>query len=59
MHSSAVAHADTVIIGCSSAAEVRANLAIGRTRDPMTRDEQRALESRIAKRAERYAYFKA
>jgi predicted aldo/keto reductase-like oxidoreductase len=55
----AMAHADTLIIGCSSPAEVRENLAIGRTCQPMTDDEQRALEARLAKRAARYAYFKA
>jgi predicted aldo/keto reductase-like oxidoreductase len=55
----AMAHADTLIIGCSSPNEVRENLRIGRTAAPMTTEEQRALEARIAKRAERYAYFKA
>jgi aryl-alcohol dehydrogenase-like predicted oxidoreductase len=55
----AAAHADTLIIGCSSPAEVRENLRIGRTASPMTDGEQRALESRIAKKASRYAYFKA
>jgi aryl-alcohol dehydrogenase-like predicted oxidoreductase len=57
----AMAHADTLIIGCSSPAEVRENLHIGRTSTPMTPVEQRALEARIASsgRASRYAYFKA
>ena len=55
----AMAHADTLIIGCSSIAEVRANLRVGRTKAPMTKDEQLALESRIARRASRYASFKA
>jgi aryl-alcohol dehydrogenase-like predicted oxidoreductase len=55
----AMAHADTLIIGCSSPAEVRANLQIGRTAAPMTAAEQKALESRIAPKASRYAYFKA
>jgi aryl-alcohol dehydrogenase-like predicted oxidoreductase len=55
----AAAHADTLIIGCSSPAEVRENLRIGRTAPPMTVGEQRALESRIKKNASRYAYFKA
>lgn len=54
----AMAHADTLIIGCSSPREVRENLTIGRTTVPMTPDEQRSLEARIAKRADRYAYFK-
>lgn len=55
----AMAHADTLIIGCSSPAEVHENLTIGRTKQPMTVEEQRALEQRLAKRAARYAYFKA
>jgi len=54
----AMAHADTLIIGCSSAAEVRENLRVGRTAQPMTAEEQRALEVRIAKKAPRYSYFK-
>jgi aryl-alcohol dehydrogenase-like predicted oxidoreductase len=55
----AMAHADTLIIGCSSPAEVRANLQVGRTATPMTAAEQRAFEARIAPHASRYAYFKA
>jgi aryl-alcohol dehydrogenase-like predicted oxidoreductase len=55
----AMAHADTLIIGCSSPAEVRANLEVGRTATPMTPDEQRALERRVSRAAERYAYYKA
>jgi aryl-alcohol dehydrogenase-like predicted oxidoreductase len=55
----AIAHADTVIIGCSSPAEVRENLRIGRTATPMTAEEQRAIERRLAPRAARYSYFKA
>lgn len=55
----AMAHADTLIIGCSSPAEVRENLRIGRTASPMMSEEQRALEARLARRAARYAYFKA
>jgi predicted aldo/keto reductase-like oxidoreductase len=51
--------ADTVIIGCSSIAEVRANLAAGRRFRPMSDDEQRALEARIAPAADRYDTFKA
>lgn len=54
----AMAFADTLIIGCSSPAEVRENLRIGRTATPMTEPEQRALESRLATKASRYAYFK-
>jgi predicted aldo/keto reductase-like oxidoreductase len=55
----AMAHADTLIIGMSSIAEVRANLRAGRTCRPMTKDEQLALEARIARKASRYASFKA
>ncbi len=55
----AMAHADTLIIGCKSPDEIRANLHVGRTKPPMTETEQRALEARLARRAERYAYFKA
>ena len=55
----AMAHADTLIIGCSSPAELRENLRMGRTATPMNAEEQRALEARIAKKASRYSYFKA
>lgn len=55
----AMAFADTLIIGCSSPAEVRENLRVGRTATPMTEPERRALEARLAARASRYAYFKA
>lgn len=54
----AMAHADTLILGCSSVAEVRENLRIGRTVLPMTGTEQRELELRFATRARHYAYFK-
>jgi aryl-alcohol dehydrogenase-like predicted oxidoreductase len=54
----AIAHADTLIIGCSSTEEVRENLRIGRTCAPMDAEEQRALERRLAPRAAKYAYFK-
>jgi aryl-alcohol dehydrogenase-like predicted oxidoreductase len=50
--------ADTVIIGCSSIAEVRANLAAGRRWTPMSDAERRALEARIAPKASRYDTFK-
>jgi aryl-alcohol dehydrogenase-like predicted oxidoreductase len=50
---------DTVIIGCSTPAEVRANLAVAAAFEPMPEAESRALEARIAPRAERYDYFKA
>lgn len=55
----AMAFADTLIIGCSSPAEVRENLHIGRTAAPMTADEQRELETRLSRSARRYSYFKA
>jgi aryl-alcohol dehydrogenase-like predicted oxidoreductase len=51
--------ADTVIIGCSSIAEVRANLDAGRRFEVMPDAERRALEVRIAKLAARYDTFKA
>ena len=55
----AASFADTCIIGCKSAGEVRENLAIGRAiHAPMTEAQRRALEARIAPQAERYAYFK-
>jgi aryl-alcohol dehydrogenase-like predicted oxidoreductase len=49
---------DTVIIGCSSIAEVRANLALNTGFQPMPPAEQRALEARLAPRADRYDTFK-
>jgi predicted aldo/keto reductase-like oxidoreductase len=52
-------HADTVIIGCKSAAEVRENLAIGRALQPRSPDELAALERRLLPRARRYDSFKA
>ncbi len=55
----AMAHADTLIIGCSSPDEARANLRVGRTATPMTPAEQRAIEARLAARASRYDTFKA
>lgn len=51
--------ADTVIIGCSSIAEVHMNLEAGRSQVAMTEAERRALEARIAPRASRYDSFKA
>lgn len=55
----AASWADTVIIGCSSIAEVRTNLAAGRRWSPMPEPERRALEARIAPVAARYDTFKA
>jgi predicted aldo/keto reductase-like oxidoreductase len=54
----AAAHADTVIVGCSSAAEVRENLAVNEQFAPITAAEQQALERRVAPRAEDYDTFK-
>jgi predicted aldo/keto reductase-like oxidoreductase len=51
--------ADTVIVGCSSVAEVEENLRIGRSLAPMSEAEQRALEARIEPVAARYDTFKA
>jgi len=54
----AATHADTVIIGCSTVDEVRANLAVARDFSPLSTADQRALEARVAARAEDYDYFK-
>jgi aryl-alcohol dehydrogenase-like predicted oxidoreductase len=50
--------ADTVIVGCSSIDEVRQNLAVARDFVPMSDEEQRQLEARIAPHADRYDTFK-
>jgi aryl-alcohol dehydrogenase-like predicted oxidoreductase len=50
--------ADTVVIGCSTVAEVRENLAAARAFTPMSDAEQRRLEAHIAPRARRYDTFK-
>jgi aryl-alcohol dehydrogenase-like predicted oxidoreductase len=50
--------ADTVIIGCSTVAEVRENLAVARAFVPMEAAERQALEARIAPRADAYDMFK-
>lgn len=54
----AATRADTVIVGCSSVAEVRANFAVNDGFAPMDESERRALEQRVAARAEQYDYFK-
>ena len=54
----AASHADTVIVGCSSVDEVRTNLAAVESFAPMSDGEQRALEARIAPRADLYDTFK-
>jgi aryl-alcohol dehydrogenase-like predicted oxidoreductase len=50
---------DTLIIGCSSIAEVRQNLALRAGFVPMNDDERSRLEARIAPTADRYDTFKA
>ncbi|HEX3905330.1 MAG TPA: aldo/keto reductase [Polyangia bacterium] len=50
--------ADTVIVGCSTIAEVRENLGVARGLLPMGAPERRALEERIAPRAKDYDTFK-
>jgi aryl-alcohol dehydrogenase-like predicted oxidoreductase len=52
------AYADTVIVGCSSVDEVRANLAVNDPFVPMDEEERRALEHKVEARAENYDYFK-
>ena len=52
------AHADTVIVGCSSIDEVRANFAVNDAFVPMETDERRALEQTIEARADLYDTFK-
>ncbi len=54
----AATHADTVVVGCSTVDEVRANLAVTDAFLPMTDAEQRGLEERVAPRASTYDYFK-
>jgi aryl-alcohol dehydrogenase-like predicted oxidoreductase len=50
--------ADTVIVGCSTVDEVAQNLAAARAFAPVAEAQQRALERRIAARADRYDTFK-
>ena len=50
--------ADTVIVGCSTIAEVRENLGVAREFLPMAEAERQALETRIAPRASAYDTFK-
>jgi aryl-alcohol dehydrogenase-like predicted oxidoreductase len=50
--------ADTVIVGCSTIAEVRENLGVGRDFAAMPEAARRALEARIAPRARSYDSFK-
>lgn len=56
----AASFADTVIVGCSTPAEVADNFeAAARIAAPMPLAERAALESRVSGRARRYAYFKS
>lgn len=57
----AMAFADTLIIGCRTAAEIQSNLEVARTKAPMDEAEQRALEARFSQAAGpgKYDYFKA
>ena len=54
----AASFADTVIVGCSSAAEVQENLAARALPLPMPEAERAALEARLLPRAGRYDSFK-
>jgi hypothetical protein len=54
----AAAHADTVVVGCSTVEEVRANFAVASNFTPMPDADRRALEDRIAPRASDYDSFK-
>lgn len=51
-------HADTVVVGCSTVQEVRANLAVAQNFTSMSEADQRNLEKRVAPHARDYDYFK-
>lgn len=55
----AATFADTVIVGCSSIAEVQENLAVREGFVPMTASECSELEARVRPRAARYDSFKS
>lgn len=55
----AASFADTVIIGCSSPREVRDNLEAGRAFSALDEADLRALEARVAPRAQHYDTYKA
>jgi len=55
----AAGFADTVIIGCKTADEVRQNVATSRTDAALDVEARAALEARVAPVAERYDTFKA
>jgi aryl-alcohol dehydrogenase-like predicted oxidoreductase len=54
----AASHADTVVVGCTTVAEVRQNMAVAESFTPMPEEERRALEARIAPRARQFDSFK-
>ena len=54
----AASYCDTAIIGCKSPEEARKNLEIGRSTLPLGDADRRALERRLAPRADRYDSFK-
>ncbi len=54
----AASQCDTVILGCSTVAEVRENLALNQAFTPMEAAERTSLEQRLAARAHRYDSFK-
>jgi aryl-alcohol dehydrogenase-like predicted oxidoreductase len=54
----AASYADTVVIGCTTVAEVRQNLALAEDFLPMPDEERRALEARIAPQARQYDTYK-
>ncbi|HEX4802085.1 MAG TPA: aldo/keto reductase [Myxococcaceae bacterium] len=51
-------HADTVIIGCWTVEEVRADFAVGQRFTPMTSPELKELEERLAPRSIDYTAYK-
>jgi len=56
----AASFADTSIVGCSSIAEVRQNLAAARDATLVLKEDERiALEKRVMPNAERYDFYKA
>jgi len=54
----AASYADTVVIGCTTVAEVRQNLALSEDFVPMPDEERRALEARVAPQARQYDTYK-
>ncbi len=54
----AASHADTVIIGCWTVEEVRANFAVARRFSPMSPQELKELEERLEPRSVEYTAYK-